>query len=211
MHTGSLSTMPDPVIKREESPERPIMAVPAFPTAVSVSSGLVTSISSKSNTEDTRQPTPRARITADHARRVPGNSESSSPHRDNSNGKNSPRGKISACTSPVWAHLPSRPISTMATGRDYTTTVVTNTTTSTIPTLIRLRQLLQEHKHYTRKDRNNMEENNNDKGGGTGEETKRRVQSPVSSTQGEIYRLFRLAKACYRSNYSLPGFSAYKR
>ncbi|KAH7351386.1 hypothetical protein BKA66DRAFT_613719 [Pyrenochaeta sp. MPI-SDFR-AT-0127] len=170
--------MPDPVIKKEESPEPRATAFPDDPTLVSTLSSSTTLVSSKSCMENLKLSTRKPCIVTSHAPIAPHAYHGSSPHRYKLRSSHRSRGPVSALTPLVSPCLPTRATSAVATGGVNKSTTKA-TTTSTIPTLNCLKNLLDQHKQRTKNDPHDMEEHRF----GGGEEMDLPVLSPMITMQ----------------------------
>ncbi|CAO2653646.1 Nn.00g030570.m01.CDS01 [Neocucurbitaria sp. VM-36] len=149
--------MEDPVIKREESPEASIMAIPPVSTATSAVTASTASVSSTSDSEDVKPPRTKPYLVANPAQAAPSAYHGSSPSKYHFGGSTNTSSRPFDRTPFGLARLPSRQTSAIATG-SVNKAITTTAKHSTLPTLKRITQLLQNNVKDTTQENNKMDE-----------------------------------------------------
>ncbi|KAF1850663.1 uncharacterized protein K460DRAFT_350691 [Cucurbitaria berberidis CBS 394.84] len=178
--------MPDPVIKKEQSPEASVMAMPPMSTAVSTAITLTAPAISMSDTEDVKPPKlrPKPYIVVEQTHVAPSAYYGSSPRKYRLSGRSNPSTRVFARAPPILARLPSRATSATATGRVNKPNITTTNLAKT-PTLSSIKKILEEIGKLTNKKHNRM--NEHDSGGGAaGNEMSYSVLPPMMNMQDGV-------------------------
>ena len=181
--------MLDPVIKKEESTEASVDAMPPMLPAVSQ----IAPVSSKSDAEDLKLPNPRSYILERQSHLAPSAYHGSSPRKYKLGGRSNSSIRVSDRPPlPLLARLPSRATSAMATecvNKAIAKTTKRSTTPTPTPTLTLnpIHEILEHNNEHTKENLVTMDAHEYGDGDFIGNEMNFPVLQPVMAMQGECF------------------------